>query len=104
MTMRELRAAADRPAALPHGILELYDRFEEGSSRRVGISALPKLAIITGPDLDDRGDAALPRRRGARVPDVHLGISGAFFVALTRLAPDRGARDAGRDRRRRRPA
>ena len=50
--------------------------------RRHGSASCRSLVRPHRPDLGDRGPAAVPRRPGPRLPDVELGISGAFFVAL----------------------
>jgi hypothetical protein len=67
---------------LPHSVIELYDRFEEGVFGAIVMHRLPVLAFLT---------AAIWMTEGLRLwlvvqafgfPDVALGISGAVFVAL----------------------
>ena len=66
---------------LPHRILELYDRFEEGVFGAVGVKHLPKLAALTALIWATEGLRLFLVAR-ALVPDNHMGLSGAFFVAL----------------------
>ena len=53
---------------LPHRVLELYDRFEEGVFQGVGRAPAAGSRDPHGGDLDDRGDAPVPGRPGPRVP------------------------------------
>jgi uncharacterized protein (TIRG00374 family) len=66
---------------LPHRILELYDKFEEGVFGAVAARQLPKLAVLTALIWSTEG-LRLFLVVHALVPDNHLGLSGAFFVAL----------------------
>ena len=68
---------------LPHRVLELYDKFEEGVFASMGIRALPRLAILTGFIWATEGMRLYFVVEALGLPGVHLGISGAFFVALT---------------------
>ena len=93
---------------LPHRVVELYDRFEEGVFGAIGLRALPGLVVLTGAHLGDRGDCACTSsswRSASRTSSS--GISGAFFVALTGslltavpLTPGRARGGRGRGRRR----
>ena len=80
----ELRAGVIPRLPLPHRVLELYDRFEEGvfGADRVlrrcrGSSSSPALIWAT------EAMRLFLVVEALGFPDVHLGISGAFFVALT---------------------
>ncbi len=68
---------------LPHRVLELYDRFEEGVFGAVGIKSLPRLVVITGLIWTTEAMRLFLVVEALGFQDVHLGISGAFFVALT---------------------
>jgi uncharacterized protein (TIRG00374 family) len=67
---------------LPHRVMELYDRFEEGVFGAIGFRALPGLVIITGFIWATEGFRLLFVVEALGFQDVHLGVSGAFFVAL----------------------
>ncbi len=47
---------------LPHRVVELYDRFEEGVFSATTLRSLPGLVVIYRADLDHRSAPALPRR------------------------------------------
>lgn len=66
---------------LPHRIVEFYDRFEEGVFS-VGLRALPRLVIVTGLIWTTEAMRLYLVVQALGLPDVQLGISGAFFVAL----------------------
>ncbi len=68
---------------LPHRVLELYDRFEEGVFSAVGLRALPRLIFITGLIWTSEAMRLFVVVEALGFSDLHLGISGAFFVALT---------------------
>jgi uncharacterized protein (TIRG00374 family) len=68
---------------LPDRVLEFYDRFEEGVFSAVGLRALPRLIVITGFIWATEAMRLFFVVEALGFPDVHLGISGAFFVALT---------------------
>jgi uncharacterized protein (TIRG00374 family) len=68
---------------LPHRILDLYDRFEEGVFGAVGLRALPGLVILTGLIWATEAARLYLVIEALGFPDVRLGVSGAFFVALT---------------------
>lgn len=68
---------------LPHRVLEFYDRFEEGVFASIGLSALPRLVVITGLIWATEALRLLLVVEALGLPGVHLGISGAFFVALS---------------------
>jgi hypothetical protein len=64
-------------------VLEFYDRFEEGVFASVGLRALPRLVIMTGLIWATEAMRLYLVVQALGLPDVHLGISGAFFVALS---------------------
>ncbi len=68
---------------LPRTILEFYDRFEEGVFSGVGLRAMPILIVLTALIWSTEALRLLFVVEALSLPDVHLGISGAFFVALT---------------------
>jgi uncharacterized protein (TIRG00374 family) len=68
---------------LPHKIIEFYDRFEEGVFSAVGMRALPRLILITGFIWATEAMRLFLVVEALGFPEIHLGISGAFFVALT---------------------
>ena len=67
---------------LPHRILELYDRFEEGVFGAVGLRQLPLLGLITGTIWMTEGMRLFLVIQAFGFVDVHMGVSGAVFVAL----------------------
>ncbi len=67
----------------PQRILEFYDRFEEGVFSAVGLRALPRLVVITVLVWATEAMRLFLVVEALGFKDVHLGISGAFFVALT---------------------
>jgi uncharacterized protein (TIRG00374 family) len=67
---------------LPQPVLHLYDRYEEGVYGAIGIRMLPSLVILTGLIWATEGFRLLFVVEALGFRDVHLGISGAFFVAL----------------------
>jgi len=68
---------------LPHRILELYDRFEEGTFSSMRLTHLPRLVILTGFIWATEAIRLYLVVEALSLPGVHLGISGAFFVALS---------------------
>lgn len=67
---------------LPVRIVEFYDRFEEGVFGAVDMRALPRLVIVTGLVWTTEAMRLYLVVQALDLPDVALGISGAFFVAL----------------------
>ena len=67
---------------VPHRILEYYDRFEEGVFGSIGLRGMPPLLILTGLIWVTEGLRLYLVIQALHLPDVQLGISGAFFVAL----------------------
>ena len=83
LTMRNFGRRVITRLPLPHRVLELYDRFEEGVFGALGLKQLPALVIITGLIWATEAMRLFLVVEAMGFPDVHLGISGAFFVALT---------------------
>jgi uncharacterized protein (TIRG00374 family) len=67
---------------VPHRFVELYDRFEEGVFGAVGLRHLPPLVVLTGLIWGTEAMRLYLVVAALGYPDVSLGISGAFFVAL----------------------
>ena len=67
---------------LPHQILELYDRFEEGVFGAIVAKHLPLLVVLTGAIWMTEGLRLYLVIQALGFEDVQLGISGAVFVAL----------------------
>jgi len=67
---------------VPHRVVELYDRFEEGVFGAVGLRHLPPLVVLTGLIWATEAMRLYLVVAALGFPDVELGISGAFFVAL----------------------
>jgi uncharacterized protein (TIRG00374 family) len=81
LTMRNFGRRIITRLPLPHRVLEFYDRFEEGVFSSIGLSALPRLVIVTGLIW---GTEAMRLYLVVQAFGVQgLGISGAFFVALS---------------------
>ena len=68
---------------LPIRVVEFYDRFEEGVFSAIGLKALPRLLILTGLIWATEAMRLYLVVEALGFKGVHLGISGAFFVALT---------------------
>lgn len=82
LTMRNFGRQIITRLPLPHRVIEFYDRFEEGVFASIGLRALPRLVIITGLIWATEAMRLFLVVQALGLPDVHLGISGAFFVAL----------------------
>ncbi len=67
---------------VPARIVEFYDRFEEGVFSSLDLRALPGLIFITGLIWATEATRLYVVVLALGLPDVHLGISGAFFIAL----------------------
>lgn len=83
MTMRNFGRRIITKLPLPHRVLELYDRFEEGVFGSIGLRHLPRLIVITGLIWATEAIRLYLVVQAFNLPGVHLGISGAFFVALS---------------------
>ena len=82
LTMRNFGRRVITALPLPHRVLEFYDRFEEGVFS-VGARALPRLIVLTVLIWSTEAMRLFLVVEALGFPDIHLGISGAFFVALT---------------------
>jgi uncharacterized protein (TIRG00374 family) len=67
---------------VPHRFIELYDKFEEGVFGAIGPRQLPPLLVLTALIWSTEGLRLFFVVRALGFPDVELGLSGAFFVAL----------------------
>ena len=67
---------------LPHRILDLYDRFEEGVFGALVARHLPRLGIMTGVIWMTEALRLYLVVQALSFPGVSLGLSGAVFVAL----------------------
>ncbi len=83
LTMRNFGRRVLNRLPVPQRIHDLYDRFEEGVFGAVGLRSLPMLVILTGLIWATEAGRLYLVVEALGFPDVHLGISGAFFVALT---------------------
>jgi hypothetical protein len=82
LTMRNFGRRILTRLPIPQRVLEFYDRFEEGVFASIGLKALPRLVVITGFIWATEAMRLYLVVQALGLPDVHLGISGAFFVAL----------------------
>jgi uncharacterized protein (TIRG00374 family) len=82
LTLRNFGRRIITRLPLPHKVIEFYDRFEEGVFSSIGLRALPRLVILTGLIWGTEALRLFLVVEAFGFPDVHLGISGAFFVAL----------------------
>ena len=82
LTMRNFGRRIMVALPVPHRIVEFYDRFEEGVFASVGLRALPGLVILTGLIWATEATRLYLVVQALGLPGVHLGISGAFFIAL----------------------
>jgi glycosyltransferase 2 family protein len=83
LSMRNFGRRVILALPLPHKVIEFYDRFEEGVFSAVGMRALPRLILLTGLVWTTEAMRLFLVVEALGFPEVHLGISGAFFVALT---------------------
>jgi uncharacterized protein (TIRG00374 family) len=81
-TMRNFGRRIMVALPIPARIVEFYDRFEEGVFSSVGLRALPGLVVITGLIWATEATRLYLVVQALAFPDVQLGLSGAFFVAL----------------------
>ena len=83
LTLRNFGRRIITRLPLPHRVLEFYDRFEEGVFASIGLRALPKLVVVTGLIWATEAMRLYLVVEALGLPGVHLGISGAFFIALS---------------------
>jgi uncharacterized protein (TIRG00374 family) len=82
VTLRNFGRRVWSALPLPARIHDLYDRFEEGVFSAVGRRALLPLAVTTGLIWATEGGRLYLVVAALGLSAVHLGISGAVFVAL----------------------
>ena len=82
LTLRNFGRRLIARLPLPHRVIDLYDRFEEGVFGAIGLRALPGLVILTGLVWATEGLRLYLVIEALGLSDVHLGLSGAYFVAL----------------------
>ena len=81
-TMRNFGRRIIVALPLPHQVLELYDRFEEGVFGALVARHLPKLGVLTGLIWMTEAFRLYLVVQALSFADVSLGLSGAVFVAL----------------------
>jgi hypothetical protein len=81
-TMRNFGRQIIVALPLPHQVLELYDRFEEGVFGALVARHLPKLGLLTGVIWMTEALRLFLVVQALGFADVSLGLSGAVFVAL----------------------
>ncbi len=81
-TMRNFGRRIIVALPLPHVILDLYDRFEEGVFGALGARQLPILGTLTGIVWMTEALRLFLVVQALGFVDVQLGLSGAVFVAL----------------------
>ena len=82
LTMRNFGRRILTALPFPRRVVELYDRFEEGVFASIGLAALPRLVVVTGLIWGTEAMRLYLVVQALGFP-IHLGISGAFFVALS---------------------
>jgi len=82
LTMRSFGRQIVERLPLPGRIVEFYDRFEQGVFSSIGLRGLPRLMLLTAFIWATEATRLYLVVEALGLPDVHLGISGAFFVAL----------------------
>lgn len=83
LTMRNFGRRIIVRLPVPERVVAFYDRFEEGVYASLGLSALPSLVLITGLIWATEATRLYLVVLALGLADVHLGISGAFFIALS---------------------
>jgi uncharacterized protein (TIRG00374 family) len=81
-TMRNFGRRIIVALPLPHQVLDLYDRFEEGVFGALVARHLPKLGFLTGLIWMTEGLRLFLVIQALGFEDVSVGLSGAVFVAL----------------------
>ena len=82
LTMRNFGRRIIVALPLPHAILDLYDRFEEGVFGALATRQLPILGGLTGLVWMTEALRLFLVVQALGFADVHIGLSGAVFVAL----------------------
>ncbi len=83
MTMRNFGRRIIVRLPVPQRIVEFYDRFEDGVFSSLDLRALPGLVIITGLIWATEATRLYLVVQALGLPGVHLGLSGAVFIALS---------------------
>ena len=81
-TMRNFGRRILTRLPLPHRFIDLYDKFEQGVFGAVGLTHLPRLAILTGLIWSTEGLRLYLVIASLGFKNVEIGLSGAMFVAL----------------------
>jgi glycosyltransferase 2 family protein len=81
-TMRNFGRRIILALPLPHTVMELYERFEEGVFGAIRFRQLPGLGLLTGFIWMTEALRLYFVVQALGFPDVELGLSGAVFVAL----------------------
>jgi uncharacterized protein (TIRG00374 family) len=81
-TMRNFGRRILTALPLPPGVLELYDRFEEGVFGALALRQLPLMGGLTGSIWMTEALRLFLVISAFGFTDVHMGVSGAVFVAL----------------------
>ncbi len=82
LTMRNFGRTLIARLPLPHRVVELYDRFEEGVFGAIATRGLPLLVVVTIVIWATEALRLYLVVQALHFPDVELGLSGAVFVAL----------------------
>ncbi|HXG40728.1 MAG TPA: lysylphosphatidylglycerol synthase transmembrane domain-containing protein [Candidatus Limnocylindrales bacterium] len=82
LTLRNFGRRVLERLPLPGRILEFYDRFEEGVFGSVDRGMLPVLGLLTASIWATEALRLYFVVAALQLPGVHIGLSGAFFVAL----------------------
>jgi uncharacterized protein (TIRG00374 family) len=82
LTLRNFGRAILVRLPLPHRVVELYDRFEQGVFGAIGPRAIPVLGVVTGLIWATEALRLYLVVQALSFKDVELGLSGAVFVAL----------------------
>jgi glycosyltransferase 2 family protein len=82
LTMRNFGRSLITRLPLPHRIIELYDRFEEGVFGAIASNGLPLLIVNTVLIWGTESLRLYLVVQALHFPNVELGLSGAVFVAL----------------------
>ena len=81
-TMRNFGRQILTALPLPPRVVELYDRFEQGVFGAIALRQLPFLGVLTGSIWMTEGLRLFLVIQAFGFADVHIGVSGAVFVAL----------------------
>jgi glycosyltransferase 2 family protein len=82
LSMRNFGRSLITRLPVPHRILDLYDRFEEGVFGAIATRALPRLVVVTVLVWATESMRLYLVVQSLGFPGVELGLSGAVFVAL----------------------